>query len=70
MSLNGSSHEVREKVSCTGKTRDFEGGEGGGVVVVEGGAAIVVEGEEGDDLDAAADDVVHALSISLASPPS
>ena len=31
------------------------------MVVVEGGGAIVVEGEEGDDLDAAADDVVHAL---------
>ena len=29
--------------------------------MVEGGGAIVVEGEEGDDLDAAADDVVHAL---------
>ena len=59
--LNGGSHQVREKVRCTGETGDFEGGEGGGVVVVEGGGAIVVEGEEGDDLDAAGDDVVHAF---------
>ena len=29
--------------------------------MVEGGCAIVVEGEESDDLDAAADDVVHAF---------
>ena len=31
------------------------------MVVVEGGGAIVVEGEEGDDLEAAGDDVGHAL---------
>lgn len=59
--LNRRSHQVREKVRGTGERRDFERGEGGGVVVIEGGCAFVAEGEERDDLDAAADDVGHSL---------
>ena len=46
LSLDGSSHQFREQVGRTGKSRDIEGGKSGGVFVVISRCAIVAEGEE------------------------